>query len=104
MNQAQRDLLQDPQFLALVKQKSRVSTILTTLAMLAYFGFILLLAFAPEILAAKAGGDVTWGIPIGIGVIVFAWILTGIYVRWANSTYDAAIAEIKAKFDLKGTQ
>jgi len=102
MNQAQRDLLDDPQFLALVKQKSRVSGILTALMLLAYFGFVLLLAFAPTALSGMVGGDATWGIPMGIGVIVFAWILTGIYVRWANSSYDTAIAEIKARLEKDG--
>lgn len=85
---------QDPQFQDLVRAKSRLSSILSILMFGAYFGFVGLLAFAPELLSRKVG-SATLGIPLGIGVIVFAWILTGIYVQWANGAYDAMVARVK---------
>ena len=40
--------------------------------MVVYYGFILLIAFDKAFLAARIGdGVMTWGIPIGFGVIVF---------------------------------
>ena len=33
----------------------------------------------------------TLGLPVGLGVIVVSWLLTGLYVRWANDAYDAAV-------------
>ncbi len=85
---------QDPQFQELVRAKSRLSRVLTLLMFGAYFGFVGLLAFAPEVLSARVG-SATLGIPLGIGVIVFAWILTGIYVRWANGAYDSMVARVR---------
>lgn len=63
-----------------------------------YFGFVLLIAFDKQLLAKSLDGGVTTvGIPIGIGVIAFAFILTGIYVFRANSTYDAMLKQIVEK-------
>ena len=54
-----------------------------------YFGFILLVAFAKPLLAMKIGGGVTsLGILLGLGVIISAFVLTGIYVYRANSYFD----------------
>jgi uncharacterized membrane protein (DUF485 family) len=89
-------LLNDPQYLELMRQKKRISGILTALTFAMYFGFVGLLAFAPELLAAPFG-SATLGIPFGIGIIILAWIFTGIYVRWANDRYDAMIAAIRAQ-------
>ena len=60
-----------------------------------YFGFILVVAFAPSLLATPiAGGTTTLGIPIGIGVILAAFVLTGLYVRRANTEFDVATQRI----------
>ncbi len=87
-------IARDPEFERLVRAKKSLSTRLCVLIFAAYFGFIGLLAFAPDVLRAKIGAA-TLGIPLGIGVIVFAWILTGIYVKWANGAYDAMVARVK---------
>ena len=92
------DILNDPEFIELVRQKNSISTTLTVIMLAVYFGFILLLAFGREILARPVG-NATLGIPLGIGVIIAAWILTGVYVRWANARYDAMIAHFKARFN-----
>lgn len=89
-------LLNDPEYRELTRQKSRISGILTMLTLLIYFGFIMLLAFAPDLLAPRLG-SATRGIPFGIAIIVLSWIFTGIYVRWANGRYDAMVAAIRAK-------
>ncbi len=60
-----------------------------------YFSFILTVAFAPSLLAAPlANGTLTIGIPIGIGVILTAFVLTGIYVRRANADFDVQTQKI----------
>lgn len=67
-----------------------------------YVGFILLIAFAPHWLGTPlhAGTSVTRGIPIGIGVIIISFVLTGVYVWRANGEFDrlnrAVLAEVKA--------
>jgi uncharacterized membrane protein (DUF485 family) len=63
--------------------------------MVVYYGYIALIAFDKEFLARPIGSGVTTiGIPMGIGVIVFTIIITGIYVRRANSEFDRLTAEI----------
>ncbi|MHB8622720.1 MAG: DUF485 domain-containing protein [Sulfuricaulis sp.] len=90
--QAVREL---PEFHALVAQRWAVSLGLTAAMLCAYFGYILVLAFDKSVLAAKIGDHLTIGIPIGVGVIVFAWVLTGIYVWWANRYYDKTVKQIR---------
>lgn len=55
-----------------------------------YAAFILLIAYGPHILGAKLSPDssITWGIPLGVGLIISAFILTAIYVRRANGEFD----------------
>jgi uncharacterized membrane protein (DUF485 family) len=93
------EILQDPEFQQMARRKDTVSLALTLAMIVVYFGFIALLAWGKEILGRPIGGGITLGIPIGIGVIVLAWILTGIYVRWANASYDDMVARIKQKIE-----
>lgn len=89
----------DPDFQKLVSERNRVMVTLTIVELVVYFGFILLVAFNKEFLATKLGeGVVTIGIPIGIGVIVASFILTGIYVYIANKSYDELSEKIKKKY------
>lgn len=85
----------NPKFVELVKKRNRLALILTFIMLGIYYGFILLLAFAPNILAIKIGTATTLGIPIGIGVIISAFILTGIYTKIANSEFDELTKAIK---------
>jgi len=81
-------------FRKLVRAKWTISLVLTAFILAIYFGFILVLAFAKDVLTAKIGTHMTLGLPVGLGVILSACLLTGIYVYWANRTYDAAVRNI----------
>lgn len=89
----------DPDFHELVTKRSRFAWTLTIVMLVIYFGFVLTIAFDPSILGTplSAGSVTTIGIPIGVGVIVIAFALTGIYVRRANSEFDDLTNRIKAK-------
>ena len=85
----------NPKYLELRKKRNRIGWFLATLMMVVYYGYIALIAFDKEFLARPIGNGVTTiGIPIGIGVIVFTIVITGIYVRRANSEFDRLTAEI----------
>jgi uncharacterized membrane protein (DUF485 family) len=73
----------------------RLALRLTAAMMAIYFGFILLVAWAKPLLARQLAPGLSVGILLGALVIVSAWLLIGIYVRWANSHYDAAIAKLR---------
>lgn len=88
----------DPNYHKLVRVRSRFGWALTGLMMLVYYGYILLIAFNKEFLASKTGtGVMTWGMPIGLFVIVFTVLVTGIYVRRANKQYDELTQAIQAR-------
>ncbi len=94
-------ILDDPDFLELVRKKDRISSILTALELVLYFGFIALIAYNKAYLAEKisAGSSITIGIPIAVGVILISWILTGVYVFWANGKYDPMVKAVKEKME-----
>ena len=94
-------ILNDPNYQELKSKRSRFGWWLTLAMMVVYYGFILLVAFDKPFLAARLGtGVTTVGMPIGLAVIVFTVLITGIYVRRANSEYDALTEKI-AKAALK---
>ena len=76
--------------------RSRFGWTLTISMLVVYYGYILLIAFNKDLLSARIGsGVMTWGIPIGFGVIIFTIVVTAIYVRRANSEFDALSDQIK---------
>ena len=88
-------VLRNPRFQELVRQRAGFAWTLSIIMLVIYFGFILLVAFAKPLLATKIGGGVTsLGILLGLGVIVAAFVLTGIYVQRANSRFDALTRDL----------
>ena len=82
-------ILSNPKFQELVRTRSGFAWTLAAVMLAIYLGFILLVAFAPGLMAAKVGGGVTsLGIVLGLVVIVSAFLLTGIYVQRANARFD----------------
>jgi uncharacterized membrane protein (DUF485 family) len=85
-----------PKYQELKAKRSSFGWTLTVLMMVVYYGFIALVAYNKELMATKIGSGVTTlGMPIGLFVIAFTIIITGIYVRRANSEYDDLTEEIK---------
>jgi uncharacterized membrane protein (DUF485 family) len=88
----------NPKYHELVKARSTYGWVLTALMLVVYYGYILLIAFDKELLATRLGNGVTtWGIPIGLFVLVFTIIITGIYVWRANGEFDDLTAAIRAE-------
>ena len=63
--------------------------------MAAYFGFILLVAFNKPLLGMLVAPGLSLGILLGVVVILVAFVLTWLYVRWANAHYDAALRSLR---------
>ena len=90
-----------PNYKALKSKRTRFGWWLTLAIMIAYYGFILLVAFNKSFLSQKLGGGVmTLGIPIGFGIIVFTIVITAYYVNRANREFDA-LSDAIAKEVLK---
>lgn len=85
----------NPKYQQLVRTRSSFGWILTAIMMVVYYGYIAIIAFDKDMLAARLGeGVMTVGIPVGFGVIVFTILITGFYVRRANSEFDRLTREI----------
>lgn len=86
----------DPNYKLLKERRSRLGWWLTAAMLIVYYGFILLIAFQKGVLSARIGdGVMTWGIPVGFGVIIFTILITAYYVMKANSEFDDLSEKIK---------
>jgi len=84
-----RQILGNAKFRELVRTRSGFAWTLAAIMLAIYLGFILLVAFAPGLMAVKiAGGVTSLGIVLGLVVIVSAFLLVGLYVQRANGRFD----------------
>jgi uncharacterized membrane protein (DUF485 family) len=91
-----RRIYADPDFHELERKRGRFSWLLASIVMLTYFSFILVIAFAPELFATPIieGKIITWGIPVGLFIILLSFLLTGVYVYRANKEFDHITKDI----------
>ncbi|MEJ2654050.1 MAG: DUF485 domain-containing protein [Acidihalobacter sp.] len=96
----QQELLQRIQanqaYQELVRRRSRFGWTLSIVMLVIYYSFILVIAFNPGLLGTPLSETsvITWGIPIGVLIILVAFILTGVYVRRANREFDVLVQQI----------
>jgi uncharacterized membrane protein (DUF485 family) len=79
---------------ALAHRRWTMALTLTLTMIVVYFGFILLIAYDKQLLAIEVTPGLSLGILMGALVIVVSWLLTWVYVRWANLTYDRELHEL----------
>jgi uncharacterized membrane protein (DUF485 family) len=93
-----RQLLDSHDFKQLVSHRWWISLALTACLFVVYYGYILLIAGERAFLSRRIGGTATtFGIPIGAAVIFAAWLLTAIYIVWANRVYDPEVARLRGR-------
>ncbi|MEA3419405.1 MAG: DUF485 domain-containing protein [Campylobacterota bacterium] len=86
----------NPDYQKLVKTRNKFAWTLSIIMLVVYYAFILVIAFDPSLLGTRIGsGVMTVGIPIGISIIIIAFILAGIYVKRANSEFDALTQKVR---------
>ena len=99
-NDVVQKIRQNPNYQELVASRSSFGWLLTFFMMVVYYGFILLVAFKKDLLAQKIGAGVTTlGMPVGLFVIIFTVVITGIYVSRANTKFDDLTAKIRAEVE-----
>jgi uncharacterized membrane protein (DUF485 family) len=89
------EVLESPDFKALVSKRWTVSALLLVALFVTYYGYILLIAANKEFMSTKIGEVTTLAIPVGAAVIVIAFVLTAVYVAWANKSYDPEVERMK---------
>jgi len=84
-------VLAHPKFAEMTTSRSRFSWRLALIVLAVYYTFVLVAALAPEVLARPIAPGMTFsvGLTAGIVITVFCSLMTGVYVRRANSRYDA---------------
>jgi len=89
-------ILNNPVYRKLIAQRDSLAFTLSACVLVLFYGFILLIAFAPDILTQpiSSGSVIPVGMLIGVGVILGSILLTGIYVFQANSKFDPMIDEL----------
>jgi uncharacterized membrane protein (DUF485 family) len=90
------NIQKNPKYLELVHRRNTLGWTLSAIVCVMYFGFTLMIAYAPDILTNPIAPDsvIPMGMLIGLGVIVASCATTGIYVYMANKTFDPIIEEI----------
>ena len=81
----------------LARQRWRLALVLSSVMVAAYFGFVLLVAFDKPRVAALVVPGLSLGILLGALVIVVAWVVTWIYVRWANTQFDRQVTALRVQ-------
>jgi uncharacterized membrane protein (DUF485 family) len=95
MDPSIRRLLDSPAFHHLVSRRWRVSLVLTAALFVLYYGYILLIALNKPFLARRVGEVTPLGIPLGAAVILGSWVLTAMYIWWANRRYDVEVDRLR---------
>ena len=85
----------DAKLAELAAARWKVQIALTAVMVAMYFGFILLIAYNKPLLARLIAPGLSLGILLGALVILLSWLLTWVYVRWANTHYDAALDRLR---------
>jgi uncharacterized membrane protein (DUF485 family) len=78
----------------LARRRWILAAALSLAVVILYFGFILLIAFNPQFMGQKLAEGLSVGILLGALVILASWLLTYVYVRWANAHFDGAVSRI----------
>ncbi|HET8539559.1 MAG TPA: DUF485 domain-containing protein [Anaeromyxobacter sp.] len=96
-SQSAHEIVESNEFKHLVSRRWKVSMVLLVLLFVSYYGYIVLVATAKDFVSQKIGEVTTLAIPLGVAAIVFAWILTALYVAWANKSYDPEVERLKGQ-------
>lgn len=96
-NELAEKIQENPRFKDLVKRRNRFAWTLAFIVLIVYYTYILVIAFKPEVFAMPINDDtvISIGIPIGAGIILMSWILTGVYTYRANNDFDEITKQIQ---------
>ena len=97
MTDSHTALLESAEFRRLVSRRWRISLLLTAALFVLYYGYILLIALNKPLVAARVGTATPIGIPLGAAVILGSWLLTVVYVVWANRYFDREAGRLRAR-------
>jgi uncharacterized membrane protein (DUF485 family) len=72
---------------------------MTAFFLIWYASYVLLGAFAHDFMAVKVIGNINMGLLIGLGQFATTFVITGLYVRFANRELDPRAEAIRAELE-----
>ena len=88
-----------PEFQELRTRLRRFVFPMTAFFLVWYGLYVLLGAFAHEFMATKVFGNINVGLLIGLGQFLTTFLITGLYVRFANRELDPRAAAIREQLE-----
>jgi uncharacterized membrane protein (DUF485 family) len=88
-----------PEFGELRRRLRRFVFPMTAVFLLWYFAYVLLGAFAHDFMATKVWGNINVGLLIGLGQFLTTFLITGLYVRFANREQDPRAGAIRSELE-----
>lgn len=84
-----------PEFADLRKRFRRFVFPMTGLFLAWYFLYVLLSTYAPDFMSSRLGGsNITIGLIFGLLQFVSTFVITMLYARWADRSFDAAADDL----------
>lgn len=86
----------NPKFQELVARRGRFAWTLAAIVLIMFYGFVMVVAFAPQSLGQPIAEGSRWtvGVVVELFMFIFFWVLTAVYVRRANTEFDALSQEV----------
>jgi cation/acetate symporter len=86
----------NPKFENLVQIRGRFQWTLSIIVLVLFYGYFMVIAFAPELLAKKIAEGSMWPIGYTVELFLFAffWLTTLYYVYRANTEFDDMTADL----------
>ncbi len=97
--QAFIDMQASPEFQELRSRLRRFVFPLTGFFLAWYGLYVLLATYATDFMATKVFGNVNLGIILGLGQFVSTFVITALYVRFANRDLDPRTAAIRDELE-----
>jgi uncharacterized membrane protein (DUF485 family) len=88
-----------PEFEELRRRLRRFVFPMTTIFLVWYGIYVVLGAFAHDFMATKVWGDVNVGLLIGLGQFLSTFVITGLYVRFANRELDPRATALRERIE-----
>jgi len=64
-----------------------------------YFLYVILSIYATSFMGTKVFGNITWGLIIGLGQFVTTFLITALYIRFANKEVDPRAESIRLELE-----
>ena len=88
-----------PEFQELRSRLRRFVFPMTAFFLIWYATYVLLGAFAHDFMAIEVWGNINVGLIIGLGQFVTTFLITGLYVRFANRELDPRAEAIRPELE-----